>query len=110
MLTSAELRMTDIVAAFRSAFDATPEAPAPVGRATVSNASAAIKHANGQLQILAKTESFTEAHATAMQAASQSLRRSARALEVLEAGIRDHLANGYSAWTGTDGAETPVLL
>ncbi|NBV22541.1 MAG: hypothetical protein EBS05_11575 [Proteobacteria bacterium] len=102
--------MTDLVTALRSAFDAQPDASTPVDATALASARQSLKHATGQLEILRKSDPFTEAHAAALQAASQSLRRAARELEIVEAGIRDHLANGYSSWRGSAGAETPVLL
>lgn len=103
--------MTDHLAALRSAFDATPEPTKPeVGAATVAQARKAISEAAGQITILTKSTSFSEAHAKALRNTSQSLRKAARDIEIVEHGIREHVTAGYSAWRGSAGAETPVLL
>jgi hypothetical protein len=106
-----EINVTDHLAALRSAFDATHEPTKPeVGAATVAQARKAISEAAGQITILTKTASFSEAHAKALQNTSQSLRKAARDIEILEHGIREHVAAGFSTWRGAAGAETPVLL
>lgn len=104
--------MTDLLAAMRSAFDAEPVATdiPRVGARHVPIAERAVKNANGSLAMLRHAEAFTTEHAKSLARASAQLRAAAFALEQLGKGVEEHLASGFSMWSGKAGDERPVLL
>jgi hypothetical protein len=102
--------MTDSVQALRSLFDAEREPHTPIGQHHLRDANAAIKNASAQITLLQHTDDFTEAHAKTLAVAAAQLHGAARKLEVLAAGVEDHVRNGVSTWRGAAGREEPVLL
>jgi hypothetical protein len=103
--------MTDPVEALRSAFNAErePQPSKPIGLSTVRSALTSVADAKGHLLLVEKATPLTAEHARSLASSAAAHRRAARELDLIGAGVQEHVDNGFSAWRSNRNSETPIL-